>query len=35
VAVDENVMTILEITRLRSSFEIYRDTSEAVKAIQV
>jgi len=35
VDVNENVMTILEITRLRSSFEIYRDTAEAVKAIQL
>jgi anti-sigma B factor antagonist len=32
--VDENVMTILEITRLRSSFEVYQDIPEAVKAIQ-
>jgi anti-sigma B factor antagonist len=35
VEVNENVMTILEITRLRSSFEIYADIAEAVKAIQV
>ena len=34
VKVDDNVMTILEVTRLRSSFEIHRDVSEAVKAIQ-
>ena len=34
VKVDDNVMTILEVTRLRSSFEIYRDVPEAVKAIQ-
>jgi len=34
VKADDNVMTILEVTRLRSSFEIYRDITEAVKAIQ-
>ena len=34
VKVDDNVMTILEVTRLRSSFEIYRDVSEAVKVTQ-
>jgi anti-anti-sigma factor len=34
VRVDENLMTILEITRLRSGFEIYQDVPEAVKAIQ-
>jgi len=30
---DENVRKILEITRLQSTFEIYRDVSEAVKAV--
>ena len=34
VRVEENVSTILEITRMRSSFEIYDDIPEAVKAIQ-
>ena len=32
---DENVRKILEITRIESDFEIYEDTAEAVKAIQV
>ncbi len=30
---EDNVLTILEITRLRSCFEVYDDISEAVKAI--
>jgi anti-anti-sigma factor len=34
VKADETVLTILEITRLRSSFEVYDDIPEAVKAIQ-
>ncbi len=32
---DANVMKILEITHLTTSFEILRDVAEAVKAIQV
>ena len=32
--VNENVGKILEMTRLDSSFETYRDISEAVKAVQ-
>jgi len=32
--VDDNVLTILEMTRLRSRFEIFRDIPEAVKAMQ-
>lgn len=31
---DENVRKILEITRLESAFEIFKDVPEAVKAIQ-
>ena len=31
---DENVRKILEITRLQSTFEVYKDATEAVKAIQ-
>ena len=31
---DDNVRKILEITRLQGTFEIYRDATEAVKAIQ-
>ena len=31
---DETLRTILEVTRLRSSFEVYDDIPEAVKAIQ-
>jgi anti-anti-sigma factor len=34
VKVDENVATILEITRLNASFEVFQDVTEAVKAIQ-
>ena len=34
VKVDENVATILEITRLNTAFEVYQDATEAVKAIQ-
>jgi len=34
VKVEENVMTILGLTRLRSTFEIYDNIPEAVKAIQ-
>jgi len=30
---DENVMQILEFTRLRSTFEVYKETHEAVKSI--
>lgn len=33
IKVEENVMTILDITRLRSSFEIYDDVPQAVKAL--
>jgi anti-anti-sigma factor len=32
---DPNVMKILEMTHLTTSFEILRDVAEAVKAIQV
>jgi len=32
--VDPNVLLILEITRLRSTFEIFQDAPEAVKAIE-
>jgi len=31
---DENVRKILEITRLAGTFETYKDTAEAVKAVQ-
>lgn len=31
---DENVQKILEVTRLASAFETYKDIPEAVKAIQ-
>ncbi|MCD6304077.1 MAG: STAS domain-containing protein [Planctomycetes bacterium] len=31
---DENILTILEITRLRSAFEVFQDPAEAVKAVQ-
>ena len=31
---DENIRKILEITRLESTFEVFEDLSEAVKAIQ-
>jgi anti-sigma B factor antagonist len=34
VKVDENVATILEITRLNANFEVFQDVTEAVKAIQ-
>ena len=34
VHVGQSVQTILEITRLRPSFEVFEDTVEAVKAIQ-
>lgn len=30
---DENVRKILEVTRLESSFEMFKDTTEAVKTI--
>ncbi len=30
---DENVMQILEFTRLRSMFEVYKETDEAVKSL--
>lgn len=33
--IDENIRKILEITRLESTFEVYKDISEAVKAVQV
>jgi len=32
---DENVMQILDFTRLRSTFEVYKETNEAVKSIAV
>ena len=32
--VDPNVLMILEITRLRSTFEVFQDAPDAVKAIQ-
>ena len=35
VKVDETVLTILEITRTRGSFEVYGDIPDAVKAIQL
>lgn len=31
---DSNVLTILEMTRMRSAFEVFDDVTEAVKAIQ-
>ena len=34
VKIDENIDKILEITRLRSEFDIYKDVAEAVKAVQ-
>ena len=34
VKIDENIDKILEITYLRSEFDIYKDTAEAVKAVQ-
>jgi len=34
LGIDENVRTILEMTRLRSGFEVYSDASDAVKTIQ-
>jgi len=33
--VDENIHKILEITHLEATFEIYKDISDAVKAVQV
>ena len=35
VHVDENVATILEVTRLRSSFETFDNVAEAVKTLKV
>ena len=34
VKLDENVATILELTRLNANFEIFQDVTEAVKAMQ-
>ena len=34
VCADENVATILEMTRLRSAFEIFDDVPQAMKALQ-
>jgi anti-anti-sigma factor len=33
VCPDENVAQILEFTRLRSTFEVYKETHEAVKSV--
>jgi len=35
VHVDENVSTILEVTRLRSNFETFDSVTEAVKTLKV
>ena len=34
VAADENILKILEITRLESTFEVFADLPEAVKVLQ-